>query len=230
MKTLKKYEMTHEHFIRTVVGMVQDYAPQWARVIGGIKLCYGSGPRGVRGICYYDRWQNGEPHAAPLVEIAAFGEESWIQLVGTTIHELGHVVAGPLAGHDNTWKDHCAQLGLVGIKAAGTDYTQANFDPDLWDRIMSIPKPDDGMPVNTINGGLPGNYTIKRTRGCSQGIGTKGGTSRGTGSGSRMKKVVCGHEGCGYTLRMTRTWIGKMGPPICPGTDGTPHGVMECTE
>lgn len=228
MTTLKQYAMTHEDFIRSVVGIVQEFAPQYARQIGGIKLVYGSGPRGVRGICYYDRWQNGEPKPAPLVEIAAFGEESWIQLAGTTIHELGHVIAGSLAGHSKEWKDKCAEIGLVGIKAAGADYRMGNFDPDIWREIDALQKPDDGAPVGSISGmnGFSG-MNIKRVGGCSQGIGTRGGTSRGAGSGSRMKKVVCAHEGCGYTLRTTRVWLDNLGPPICPCDGKTLMLVVE---
>ena len=228
METLKNYAMTHEDFIRSIAGIVQKYAPQHARAIAGIKLTYGGGPRGARGICYYGKWQNGEPKAAPFVEISAFGEESWIQLAGTTIHELGHVVAGPLAGHSNNWKAICAELGLIDIKAAGTDYSIDNFVWQIWEAMDVLNKPDDGVPVNAISGmnGF-GNMQIRRVGGCSQGIGTRGGTSRGVGSGSRMKKVACGHEGCGYNLRMTRTWIDAMGTPICPG-DG--HGQMTLAE
>jgi hypothetical protein len=33
--------------------------------------------------------------------------------------------------------------------------------------------------------------------------------------GSRLLKVLC--EDCGYTVRVTRIWIDKLGCPICPG-------------
>ena len=32
---------------------------------------------------------------------------------------------------------------------------------------------------------------------------------------TRLLKVLC--EDCGYTVRVTRTWIDKLGCPICPG-------------
>ncbi len=44
---------------------------------------------------------------------------------------------------------------------------------------------------------------------------------------TRMKKAVCGCDGCGYTVRLTRKWMEEVGLPICPGgTSEHPHGPM----
>src|SRR5205823_1690690 len=56
------------------------------------KLVYGAGDGRYRGVCHYRAWANrGCP--AEVVEIAAAGEESLVQVAGTTLHELGHGVA-----------------------------------------------------------------------------------------------------------------------------------------
>jgi hypothetical protein len=39
-----------------------------------------------------------------VIEIAATAQESWVQLAGTVVHELGHVLAGWNAGHGKDWK------------------------------------------------------------------------------------------------------------------------------
>lgn len=45
---------------------------------------------------------------------------------------------------------------------------------------------------------------------------------------TRMKKAVCGCEGCGYTVRLTKKWMDEVGLPICPGgMAGSPHGPMK---
>ena len=54
------------------------------------------------------------------------------------------------------------------------------------------------------------------------GYGTRGGTSRGEGSGSRYLKVICPYPGCGYQVRITRKWL-ALGAPLCPAG----HGSME---
>jgi len=49
--------------------------------------------------------------------------------------------------------------------------------------------------------------------------GTRGGKSKGPGSGSRLNKVCC--ETCGYTARVSRKWL-DVGAPHCPD-----HGAMQ---
>jgi hypothetical protein len=183
---------THEDYIRAVVQAVLDY-PDLCEAdrekIEAIKLVYGAGARHTRGVTYFQRWQKpGEGVApVPLVEICAFGQQSWLQVAATTIHELGHVCAGMEAGHSKDWKFACERLGLVGIKAAGTEYTEDNFDPVLLRAIKAIPEPTDGKPCSYGALGV----TRKTTGSCTLGFGVMGGKSRGPGSGSRLRLYEC---------------------------------------
>ena len=183
---------THEQFIHAVARAAIMRLPEAERAaFDHVKLAYGAGAPGLRGVTYYDRW--GKPDAkAPFVEVCAFGQESHIQLAGTTIHELAHVLAGWGAAHGKEWKDACARLGLRAARAAGHRYMMAGFAPDIRDTIARLPVPDDGAPVAWLYG-APGTATPK-PKPCGAGIGTKGGKSRGTGSGSRLRKFVCDCE------------------------------------
>jgi hypothetical protein len=182
-------ETTHEAFVHAVRGVVVPRvtsASERARLLGA-KLVYGGGPVGVRGLCYFGAWQNGDQH--DFLEIAALGEESYVQLAGTTVHELAHCLAGRGAGHGKEWKAACAVLGLAVAEAGGQAYAPEHFDAVVWARIEALPHPSDGRPSFGHVGGGVG--APRRPRPCPLGIGTRGGKSRGTGSGSRMRLYVC---------------------------------------
>jgi hypothetical protein len=83
---------THEQFIHAV----RSAAVAWAFARGTIdeaeavrllacKLVYGVGDGRYRGVCHYSAWK-ADAHAVDVVEIAATGEESLIQVAGTTEH------------------------------------------------------------------------------------------------------------------------------------------------
>lgn len=190
---------THEQFIHAVRDTVLKFAAgtltaEQIEKLQTVKLVYGLGQEGLRGVTYFNKWEH--KCGTDLVEICAFGEESWIQLAGTTIHELGHVLAGCAAGHDKGWKDACGKLGLRRIKAAGTIYRLANFHPMVRNTLALMQKPADGRPLTPYGlvAGLGfGGVEIPRIRVCTQGVGKRGGKSRGAGSGSRLRKYVCGH-------------------------------------
>lgn len=194
---------THEDYIRDVAAfavMHADLNPTEHDMLAGIKLVYGSGPSGTRGVTFFGRWKAGETER-PFVEISAFGQESIVQLTGTTLHELGHVLAGWSAGHGREWHMACERLGLIKVLAAGTDYTWANFEPWVATYAMAIAPPDDGAPVRTIPSGQ--GYGMKaglmfKVKGCQAGFGTRGGKSRGVGSGSRLRLWQCS---CGCKVR-----------------------------
>jgi hypothetical protein len=182
-------EITHESFVHAVRATVVPRvisATERARLLGA-KLVYGGGPAGVRGLCYYGAWQNGSTH--DFLEIAALGEESYVQLAGTTVHELAHCLAGNKAGHGPEWKAACAVLGLAVAQAGGQAYAPEHFDPMVWARIEALPHPSDGRPAFSAGHGAP--VVPVRPRPCPLGIGTRGGKSRGAGSGSRMRLYVC---------------------------------------
>lgn len=183
---------THEGYIRAIVDAALEFpdADEKDReAIRAIKLVYGAGNRSLRGVTYFNRWKVPEGETAvPLVEICAFGQENWVQVAGTTLHELGHVAAGMAHGHDKDWKASCARLGLIDVKAAGTEYAQENFDPVMWRAIQAIPVPTDGKPCEWTKA----NGILRKTTGsCTLGFGIHGGTSRGPGSGSRLRLYEC---------------------------------------
>jgi hypothetical protein len=65
------------------------------------------------------------------------------------------------------------------------------FERGLRDAIVALGEPVDGRPLNglaTLKIGRVG-----KVGPCTAGVGTRGGKSRGAGSGSRMRKYVCGH-------------------------------------
>lgn len=181
---------THECFIMAIAKAAIARLPAEDRArFADMKLTYGYGLPGVRGITYYGRWKGqGKDEAGAFVEIGAGCQEDWVQVAGTTIHELAHVLAGWGAGHGKEWKAACGRLGLRRVHAAGTKYRLANFEGDLRMVLVTTPKPDDGEPVCNLLGvgGKPA--TLKP---CTAGIGTRGGQSRGAGSGSRLRLFEC---------------------------------------
>src|SRR5437868_10589189 len=125
--------LTHEHFVHDV----RTAAVAWATARSTIteaeagrilaaKLVYGAGDGRYRGVCHYRAWANGGG-PVEIVEIAAAGEESLVQVAGTTLHELGHVLAGWGTGHGAEWKRACERLGLRRALAAGPCYLMASI-------------------------------------------------------------------------------------------------------
>jgi hypothetical protein len=206
--------VTHEQYIheirRIVVPRLNDKERQ--RRLLDAKLTYGSGRPGVRGTCFYRAWQNGAHH--DFIEICACGEQSLVQLAGTDLHELAHVLAGPEAGHGPGWKLAASELGLVHAEAAGQAYTPSDFGVEVWEQISSLPLPSDGRPA-FADRESPGSVGLRvsKIRPCPLGIGTRGGKSRGPGSGSRLIKAVCPH--CNYAIWTTCKWLSR-GAPRCP--------------
>jgi hypothetical protein len=183
-------DVTHEDFVQAVRAAVVPRvvsASERERLMAA-KLVYGRGQAGVRGLCHFGVWQNGATH--DFLEIGALGEESVVQVAGTTVHELAHSLAGNAAGHGPEWKKACAVLGLAVAQAAGQEYAPEHFDASAWAAIEALPHPSDGKPAFAQANGAPAQP--RRPRPCPLGIGTRGGRSRGAGSGSRLRLWVCG--------------------------------------
>lgn len=186
----------HEEFIQGIRGLVCQHRPiddEAKAKVNSCKLTYGPGERHTRGITYYQAWGCRDGSKVDLVGISANNEESIVQLTGTTIHELGHVLAGRTAGHGVAWKEACRLLGLTDAKADGQCYIPEHFDSDLWERVKALGDPQDGNPLlSKVDGGIPFvGLPTGQAKPCPLGIGTRGGTSRGKGSGSRMRLYHC---------------------------------------
>jgi hypothetical protein len=195
--------LTHEQFCHAVreiaVGRIQNDVVT-SNLLLGAKLTYGAGSGSYRGVCHYNAW-HAAGQATAFIEIAATGEESAIQLAGTTIHETAHVLAGPGAGHGAEWKAACARLGLVNVKAAGQEYHPENFTPDIWPAIVALGEPGDGKPQFWGRGAIvTGGHG--RTHGgpgaCPAGRGVRGGKSQGPGSGRLRLWECAGDEAQGH--------------------------------
>lgn len=200
--------MTREEYIssvRSAALAVAVLAPAERDMLAGLKMVYGTGyGTGARGVTYHGAWTAPTAHKCggeddhrheALIEICAFAEESLVQLAGTTIHEMAHALAGVGKGHGKEWAVACKRLGLRGMRAAGTRYQSAMFVPALRERLAALPVPTDGKVIgwNASASGLAGllGGLVTRVRPCSAGWGSRGGKSRGVGSGSRLRKFVC---------------------------------------
>lgn len=198
MTTATAVPATHERFVHGVRDLILSSAqlsgPE-RDLLAHTKLVYGTGMGGsYRGVTCYGAWRNGRnggPREVPVVEIAAIAEESWLQLAGTTLHELAHVLAYG-HGHDVTWKELCVRLGFTRRPdAAGQVYTWDLFRPGLaWDVARMARVMADGRPSFWAGG--TGRTLAPRP--CGAGVGTRGGKSRGAGSGSRLRLWECSCE------------------------------------
>ena len=136
---------THERYLHAVRDVVIARATQRDAItaehgnrLAHTKLLYGVGDGTYRGVTVFDAWQNGVGRV-DIVEIADTGQESWIQLAGTVIHELGHVLAGMDAGHSNRWKDTAVALGFtVRPAAAGQVYRLAMIDSQIRHAVHDL--------------------------------------------------------------------------------------------
>jgi len=179
---------THEQYINAVrdIAAARIGDAKCRAKVTSAKLIYGSGDgaRGRRGVTMFDSWKVAD-NCSALAEVCALGEENPVQLAGTTLHELGHVLAGRICGHNEEWKSACEALGLLNAKAVGHAYLPESFDADAWALISALENPTDGMPI------APSSKFAGGKGGCRAGVGVKGGKSRGKGSGSRLRLWEC---------------------------------------
>ena len=213
--------ITHEDYLAAITRAVCDTFPATADALNQVHLVFGAGPR-RRGLSTFHRvWGGGEAVGPlPLVEIAAIGGLSPPETCHVLLHELAHVLA-PEAGHGAAWRHAARQVGLVRPRATPDAYELADWQaisPALSTVLQAIPTPTEPAPAEF--------FEDRHRRPCGAGYGSRGGTSRGQGSGSRYLKVVCRHPGCGYQVRVTRKWF-LMGAPLCPVVG---HGSMVLAE
>jgi len=148
------------------------------------ELLYGVGGSGVYGMCLYDKWfRDG---VQDVIQVSALFGESLLEKWCTIAHELGHVLAGPGTGHGPEWKAAARRLQLINPRATGAAQLD-DLDPVLVEVLQSIPLPTDGAPICDEVASV--RNTIRK--GCSVGVGTRGGKSRGAGFGSRLRLWLC---------------------------------------
>ena len=202
--------VTHEDYLVAVTAAVCGQYPATAAALSEVRLVFGTGPR-RRGLDPLHRvWCGGEAvEPLPLVEIAAIGGLTPAETCHVVLHELAHVLS-PGSGHGKEWRHAARQVGLLRPRARPDIWELADWteiSPAIRPVLEAIPEPTERAPVEYV-------WDWYR-RGCSAGYGTRGGTSRGEGSGSRYLKAVCEQPGCGYQVRITRRWL-ALGAPLCP--------------
>ena len=117
---------------------------------------------------------------------------------------------------DGEWRYAARQVGLLNPQAWPDPGELADWGAislAISGALQKIPEPTERAPAEF--------YDWHR-RPCGAGYGSRGGTSRGEGAGSRYLKVVCRVPGCGYQVRVTRRWL-ELGAPRCPRPG---HGSM----
>ena len=199
--------VTHEDYLAAVATAVCEQYPATASSLSEVELVFGAGPRrrGVR----HRVWGGGEAaEPLPLVEIAAIGGLTPAATCHMVLHELAHVLA-PGFGHGREWRYAARQVGLMNPRAwpdAGELNAWWAISPGIRARLQAIAEPTERVPADF--------WEDWHRRPCGAGYGTRGGVSRGEGSGSRYLKVVCEVPGCGYQVRVTRKWL-ALGAPRC---------------
>ena len=202
--------VTHEDYLAAIAAAVCQQFPATAHALNQVHLVFGSGPR-RRGLSSLHRvWGGGEAvDPLPLVEIAAIGGLSPPETCHVVLHELAHILA-PGMGHGKVWRHAARQVGLVRPRATPDPGELADWNAissALRVALQAIPVPTEPVPVEYL-------YDWQR-RPCGAGYGSRGGSSRGEGSGSRYLKATCQYPGCGYQVRVTRKWL-ALGAPWCP--------------
>ena len=201
--------VTHEEYLVAVTREVCEQYPSTAAALGEVRLVFGTGPRRRALDPLHRVWGGGEAYEAlPLVEIAALGGLTPRETCHVVLHELAHVLT-PGSGHGKAWRYAARQVGLLQPRAWPDARELADWGaiaPGLRGKLQAIPEPTEPPPAY---------YQEWHRRRCGVGYGSRGGTSRGEGTGSRYLKVSCRHPGCGYQVRITRKWL-ALGAPCCP--------------
>ena len=206
--------VAHEEYLVAITAAVCEQQPATAAALSEVRVVFGTGAHRRSLHRVWGGEEADEP--LPLVEIAAIGGLSPVETCHVLLHELAHVLA-PGAGHGKAWRYAARQVGLREPRAWPDTSELSDWSaiaPDIRAKLQAIPEPTERAPADY-------SYDWHR-QGCGVGYGTRGGTSRGEGSGSRYLKVVCQHPGCGYQVRVTRKWL-ALGTPQCPIAD---HGTM----
>lgn len=107
--------------------------------------------------------------------------------IDTLVHELVHTVVGFKCGHKGPFKKCATDVGLVGKMSC------AGMSPELEVELKEMCKRLGPYPHATVR------------------LGEAAGEKK---QGTRMIKVTCTDEDCGYIVRTTQKWI-DVGLPTC---------------
>lgn len=184
--------ITHETFVGAVAALAIARLPRGpeADALLRVRFTFGHGKPGTFGFCAFNGWETEGGDKAPWIDVSAVAHAaySWDEIADTVIHELGHALAGPGAGHTDAWRAACERLGLRRAKAAGSNRGLARFAPDLRAALWAMPKPAGRCAHRGAQGAQEG-APVRPP--CSHGQGTRGGRSRGPGSGTRNRLYHC---------------------------------------
>lgn len=122
-------------------------------------------------------------------------EDRSVEAAAILAHELAHVADDHRHGHRGPFRMLVKEIGLDGSATA-------TFAGEKFKQIM--------RPIIKLHGHYPHarldvlpEYKKQTTR---------------------LIKVLCKHSSCGYTCRVTRMWLDRFGPPMCPAK--TPAGKV----
>ena len=141
-----------------------------------------------------------------------------IRVAGVLAHEMTHAAVGFEHKHRGPFAKVCKALGLEGPMTATTEGPAfIEWVKPFLDLLGPLPH----APLMFRHSGGARRKPDEETDG-SEGEGEAGGSSNDKPKQStRLLKACCQHEGCGYTVRLSRKWALKLGA-VCPE-----HGAME---
>lgn len=113
-----------------------------------------------------------------------------VEVLSILIHELIHAIDDCHSGHRGAFVKMFRLVGMTG-KA-----TQSAAGEELTTLLKTIANDLGAYPHAAIKKSSPNGAGEKK-------------------QGTRMLKVMCADESCGYTLRTTRQWL-DVGTPSCP--------------
>ena len=192
---------THDAYIADVARLAIRHVgrdSEEAAIIRSVRLAYGDGEHGTMGITRFDMWKDAEGKSRHWCAVCATCQpDGAFLLAETVLHELGHAVAGRMAAHGDDWRKVCAKLGLIDAKATYSHGDKPAFSERMAAWLAALPEPNEGKPTRgapapASGGGGPLGPIVPVIRPCGAGIGTKGGKSRGPGSGTRNVAHACG--------------------------------------
>ena len=202
--------VTHEAYLNAVADACLTWAHKARRItceerahLALTRFGYAvSMTRGVLGSALAKGWHAaGADEASTFVSVYAHPQADAPLLAYTVVHELSHGLTyhrGNGAGHDPGWANNARALGMEHPSAQVGSVGWLEFHPGLALALMSLPTPNDGNVRPEVNPDTGAPLPPPKIKRCQHGTGSKGGTSRGQGAGSRYRLYVCD---CGTKVR-----------------------------